>query len=579
MWPLVTSAQMRALDAHTIERLGVPGAVLMENAGRGVVAVLVQLQARGQIDLQAARLIVVAGPGNNGGDGFVIARHLHMQGLAVQLLLCAERERVRGDALTHLLAAQACGVPTVDCGDIDGVGRVAAVLSDLQPRDVIVDALLGTGVSRPVAGALADVVAAVNRSAARRLAVDLPSGMDADRGLPSGSASGAEGGAAAVVSADWTVTFALPKLGLCGAPGFVYAGEIFVVDIAIPPALHAQHGVRARLLDGHCVQSRGRPPSPLGHKGSHGHLLIIAGSRGKSGAALLCTRAALRTGVGLCTLAAPAAAVDAGLGTAVLEAMSLPYDLPDAMSDASPADPALLGHTWLHAAQGKQALAVGPGLPVHPSVARALRTLLTTSELPALPIVLDADALNQLVGHDEVLQTAAQRGHALVLTPHPGEAARLLRSRVADIQADRVAAAQELCRRTGAVILLKGARTVICAPPNLVIGDVPPLSICPSGNDGMGTGGMGDVLTGILGALLTAGWPAYDAACAAAYLHGRAADRLRQDRAPGALLLASDVIDALDATRRQLVLDSALGLSTQSALWPVRPLLDLGRTA
>lgn len=551
MIPLVSAEQMRALDSETITQIGIPGAVLMESAGRGVVEVLWQLHHQGAVDLYGAQVIVIAGPGNNGGDGFVIARYLHNRGAAVRLLLCAERERVKGDALLHLQAAQACGVtPTVYSGD-SGAAQVAAQLQRLARRDVIIDALLGTGLTKAVSGPLRHVIEAVNHSTAIKIAVDLPSGLDADLGVPAGTV-----GEPVIVNADHTITLGLCKLGLVSAPGFTYAGRVRLVDIGIPEALCAHHGVAARLLDERCIVRLGQPRSPLGHKGSHGHLLIVAGSRGKTGAAKLCTRAALQTGVGLCTVAAPVEIADRVLSERTACAMTHPYELGDSG--------AALAQQLLSASVGKHALAVGPGLPVTEAMKQALLELVQSG---TTPLLLDADALNQLCGEESVLRVAAKAGRQIILTPHPGEAARLLGESVASVQSNRIHSARELCRRTGAVVVLKGARTLVAAPDEVVREASPstqegavaqhspppsrhgPLSVCPKGNAGMGSGGMGDVLTGIAGALLAAGWPAYDAACAAVYWHGLTGDVLAGERAAGSILSASDLIDTLDRSR------------------------------
>ena len=564
MIPLVSAEQMRTLDTETITQIGVPGGVLMESAGRGVVEVLWQLHHRGAVDLYGGQVLVVAGPGNNGGDGLVIARYLHNRGAAVRLLLCAELGRIKGDALHHLQAAQACGVsPTVYSGD-SGAAQVAALLQRLTRRDLIIDALLGTGLTKAVSGPLRHVIEAVNHSTAVKVAVDLPSGLDADLGVPAGTQ-----GEPVIVHADYTVTLGLCKLGLVSAPGFIYAGQVRLVDIGIPEALCARHGVAARLLDERCLVRLGQPRSPLGHKGSHGHLLIIAGSQGKTGAAQLCARAALHTGVGLCTLAVPSPVVDRVLGEETACAMTHPYELAD--------EPEALARQLLQASVGKHALAVGPGLPVSGAMKQALLEVVLGG---TAPLLLDADALNQLCGEDEALLTAAKAGRQLILTPHPGEAARLLGESVAQVQSDRVRSARELCRRTGAVVVLKGPRTLIVAPDEVVSeagaqeGEVAqhsppprrqgPLSVCPKGNAGMGSGGMGDVLTGMIGALLAGGWPAYDAACAAVYWHGLAGDVLASKRAAGSILVASDLISTLDRARAR-----ALAAVGSPCGWPI----------
>lgn len=529
MMPVVTAAQMRSLDEETIRGIGVPGRVLMENAGRGVVERLLELARAGIIDLDAGQAVVLAGPGNNGGDGMVIARYLHNRGTRTRLLVCAARERVKGDALANLKAAQACGVAPEffpeDARPID------AALAGLGRTDVIVDALLGTGLVRaiPADGMLGRVIEAANRSAAVRVAVDLPSGLDADRGVPLGE-DGRPAGDRTIVRADHTVTFGFPKIGMVGAPGFVYTGTLRVVDIGIPESLCGREGVRARLLDPSCLRPLSGARDPLGHKGTHGHLLVLAGSMGKTGAALLCARGALRVGVGLCTIAVPAAA-QASLSGQVLEAMTAAYE-PAAAAEELPA-----------LAAGKRALAVGPGLPVEkPEPLR--RALLRLAGEEELPLVLDAEALNLLAGLVEVLRRPASKV-PVVLTPHPGEAARMLGRSTAEIQADRVRSAVQLCERSGAVVVLKGARTLIAAPAE----GGPELAIVPTGNAGMGSGGMGDVLCGMIGALLTAGYAPYAAACIGAYWHGLAGDLLLSRSPPGSILAAGELCDTLAEAR------------------------------
>jgi NAD(P)H-hydrate epimerase len=522
---------MRAMDEETIRRIGIPGAVLMENAGRAVVDWALRLRGDG------GEVVVVAGPGNNGGDGMVVARYLYNQGVPLRLLLCAERERVRGDALLHLHAAESCGVVPILCGGEEGAARVEGILRGLGKEDLIVDALLGTGLSTPAEGTMRRIIEAMNGSAAPRLAVDLPSGMDADRGVPRQKDQDKE--TPAIVRAAHTVTFAFPKLGLCGAPGFTYVGELTVADIGIPASLLTGQRVQARLLGASCLDQLVQPIGPLEHKGTHGHLLIIAGSRGKTGASLLCARGAMQVGVGLCTLASPPSAQAAVQGR-VLEAMTQVYgaaledDHDAAGEDALAAE--LIGLT-----QGKRALCIGPGIPTVAPMQKALLRLLGAGEGP---VVLDADALNLVA--DDVAALAAVR-RPLVLTPHPGEAARLLSTSAGQVQDDRPESARRLCRTTRAVVVLKGARTVIAAPGD---GDEVLLSICPTGNGGMGSGGMGDVLTGILGALLCAGLSAYEAACAGVYLHGLAGDLLAAARPPGTILLAGDLADFIPEARR-----------------------------
>jgi ADP-dependent NAD(P)H-hydrate dehydratase / NAD(P)H-hydrate epimerase len=506
---LVTAAEMRALDREVIEQVGVPGVVLMDAAGRGVVDVIAA-----RADLSRARVVVYAGAGNNGGDGFVVARHLANRGAAVEVVLCAPADKVSGDALVHLLAAERSGVPFHDAADADGLARAAARTAD---AGVVVDALFGTGLTREVTGHLAQAIEDINAHRGLKVAVDVPSGLDADRGVPLG----------ACVRADHTVTFAFAKRGLVSAPGFTFVGELHVADIGIPERLARARGVRAELLSKHALSPL-VVRDPLGHKGTHGHLLLLAGSSGKTGAALLAGLAALRSGVGLCTVAAPHEA-QAALDGRVPELMTAWYG---ATGD----------NTWDELApllEGKRAVAAGPGMPPSLPMREVLGHLCRAAAERGIALVLDADALNHLAADPSLLD-----GHAaperVVLTPHPGEAARLLARSTADVQSDRTRAALELAQRFAATVALKGARTVVAAPDGR-------LAICPAGNPGMGTGGTGDVLTGCTGALLARGLDGFAAACAAVFWHASAGDRVAAER--GAIgITAGDVANALPAT-------------------------------
>jgi ADP-dependent NAD(P)H-hydrate dehydratase / NAD(P)H-hydrate epimerase len=481
---IVTAEEMRALDREVIDTIGVPGAVLMEAAGRAVAERVRALAPRGEV-------VVYAGPGNNGGDGFVAARHLMNWGIATRVLLWADRHKIRGDAHLHLVACEKTGVCVLNPGAPEETADAA----------VVVDALLGTGLDREVTGPLADAIARINGHRAVKVAVDIPSGLHADRGVPMGTC----------VRADHTVTFAFAKRGLVGAPGFTYAGKLEVADIGIPEWLARARGVTSRLLDDKALAPMVRPLDPLAHKGTRGHLLILAGSVGKSGAALLCGSAALRGGAGLVTLAAPFELMPVVDGR-VLELMTSWYHLPP--------EPTVL----LAALEGKRALAAGPGMPSDPAMREVLQALARRAADAGIGLVLDADALNHLAAMGQILDARPP----VVLTPHPGEAARLLGRTTADVQADRVAAAEELAAKFAAVVVLKGARTVIACSSEL--------AICPTGGPQLGSGGTGDVLTGLVGALLAQGIEPFEAACAAVYAHGLAGDRA------GGNLVAHDLL-------------------------------------
>lgn len=510
---LVTAQEMRALDHQMIAEIGVPGVVLMESAGRGVADVI------GRLKPALGAVAVFAGRGNNGGDGFVTARHLAGRGVQAQVVLACARDQLAGDARQHFIACENSGVRVLDGGS---QAALAAAAGEVAGAEVVVDALLGTGLERPISGQLAAAVEAINRHPGLKVAVDIPSGLDSDRGVPLG----------ACVRADHTVTFAFAKLGLVSAPGFTFAGQVHVVDIGIPEALARAHGIKAELLSARVLDPLRRPRDPLGHKGSFGHLLVVAGSRGKTGAALLAGRAALALGVGLCTVMAPEEA-QRSIDGRVPELMSASY---------GPADPLDL-QTALAALErelaGKRALAVGPGIPTGAGMRPLLAGLCRAAAQANVSLVIDADGLNHLASDPRILEGARVPGAEteIVLTPHPGEAARLLGRSSAEVQADRIGSAHALAARFQSVAVLKGARTLIAAPGGR-------LAVCPTGNPGMATGGTGDVLTGMVGALLAQGVRAFDAACAAVFLHGAAGD-LAATRRGQLSLVAHDVIDVI----------------------------------
>jgi NAD(P)H-hydrate epimerase len=516
-----SAAAMRELDRIAIEEFGVPGAALMESAGRGVARAVRRLTRRGD------HVAIVCGGGNNGGDGYVAARHLVHAERRVTLLRLAPRDRVTGDGRVYLAVLERmveAGAP-IDVVAADAPGGPAAELRGRGPFRCVVDAVFGTGLSRPVSGVYLEAIEAINRvrtdTGARVVAVDLPSGVHADTGAILGAA----------VRADVTTTFAARKLGLTQYPGAALAGRVVVVYIGFPPQVVGRY--RARGEEPVCgVLERRDVAAALprvrgdAHKGTFGHLVVVAGSRGHSGAAVLAARAALRMGAGLVTLATTQ--------TARLEAaVQAPEVMTWAWCDADePRDEDLAALERL--TSGKDALALGPGVPRTAGMARIVERLL---ERFHGPVVVDADGLNALAdaGRVEAFRVAARR---LVLTPHPGEMARLAGASTADVQADRIGAAWRLARELDACVVLKGARTVIADGP---AGRV---AVNPTGNPGMATAGSGDVLTGAVGALLARGLAPEDAARVGVFVHGAAGDLAIAGRAPDGLI-ASDILEAL----------------------------------
>jgi ADP-dependent NAD(P)H-hydrate dehydratase / NAD(P)H-hydrate epimerase len=496
---VLTAEQMRAVDRAATEDFGVPTLLLMENAGRGVADVVVAEVAgrkAGGGPIDGVRVRVVCGAGSNGGDGLVIARHLALAGAEVRVLLAAPRAKVAagGDAAVMLRALEALGsVTVVDGAAWDGAvaHRWGAALADAQ---VVVDALFGTGLRADVTGVAAAAIAAMNGAPGIKLAVDIPSGIEADSGRTRGVA----------FRADLTATIGARKLGFTLDPE-VPAGRIAVVSLGVPIRPPSALGPFCHFVD--VAQTLATLPrrGPGGHKGTAGHLLVIAGSAGKTGAAWLAARAAMRAGVGLCTVASTAVG-QAALDAKVIEIMTARY------TDGDDADAGSAGRIAALAA-GMRALAIGPGIPTGPGMRALVADL---AGRLALPLVIDADALNLLGADAGPLLTPAPA--ARVLTPHPGEMARLLGTSTAEVQRTRVASARRLAAETRAVVVLKGARTVIAVPDGTV-------HINPTANPALGTAGAGDVLTGVIGALLAQGLEAPEAARLGVLVHGLAGDR------------------------------------------------------
>lgn len=516
---VLTATQMQEVDRRTIDEVGIPGVVLMENAGRGVAEEIMRRFST----TTPRRALILAGKGNNGGDGYVIARYLLNKGWQVTTLILAERQSIKGDAALHLSALENCGGHVV-CFSDDNM--LATFLAAACECTVFVDALFGTGLTKPAQGVYRKAIEWLNLQRAPVVAVDVPSGMEASTGRIPGPA----------VKASLTVTFAFPKVGLVSYPGAGLVGELVVVDIGIPDQVASRVSAECLLVDSAQANSLLPVRRHDGHKGIFGHLLVLAGSTGKAGAAVMAAESGLRGGAGLVTLACPQS-LQPVIASQLKEVMTAP--LAESHGEVSPQSLDNL----LMLAEGKQALAIGPGLGVAAETGALVRSLLQQVDLP---MVIDADGLTALCGHTQILER--QAGRQIVLTPHPGEMARLTTLSVDEIQADRVAVARDFALRHQVVLLLKGARTVIASPDGLV-------HVNSTGHAGLASGGMGDVLTGLIGSLLAQGLTALDAATLGAYLHGLAADRLLAIYGDAGLL-ATDVMSEIPAARRALSKES-----------------------
>ncbi len=477
---------MAVLEQQAHERHGISVSALMERAGaRAADAARLLLRERG-----GRRVVVLAGKGNNGGDGLVAARHL-VGDSQVRVLFAAPSDELRGDPAVHLHALRERHVEIIEART-QAAGALDRLLRD---ADLLVDAIFGTGFRGPAGGAPAEIIEAANRSGTPILAVDVPSGTDAESGRADPPC----------IRAVATVTMALPKVGLVQHPAAAHAGRVFVAEIGIPPSLVDAAPIHTTLALAAWVDRTVPARDPDGHKGLFGHVLVVAGARGFAGAAVLCARGALRAGAGLVTIAGPASL--AGVPPASLpEAMtrSLPETAAGTVSESACDMIAEL-------AAERQVVAIGPGLTTHPDVVALVRRLLPRIEAP---VVVDADALNALASEPGRLRDVPG---PVVITPHPGEMARLVGRTAAEVQRDRLGTAREAARTFGTITILKGARTVVAAPDGRAV-------IIPRGNAAMATGGTGDVLTGAVAAMLGRRLPPFEAAACAAYLHGLAGD-------------------------------------------------------
>jgi NAD(P)H-hydrate epimerase len=494
---------MRDFDAHAVAHCHVPSLLLMENAGAGATDVLVRELLGGAG--RGARVVLVCGTGNNGGDGLVIARQLAVRGALPIVFLVGDSQRLSADTHVNLEAWRGIGGQV---RELPPGGSLSELNDAMGEAQVVVDAIFGTGLDRPIEGPLVEIIHLMNRATAPRFAVDIPSGLDADTGATLGVA----------VEARATATFSHRKLGLLTPNGAQHAGRVHVVDIGVPASLVGQIGSSGLLLDAaDAGRWLGRRP-PGAHKNSAGHVLILAGSVGKVGAPQLVAHGALRAGAGLATIATwPEAAL--AIEGKILEAMTARID-----------------HNTIGASieailQGKQAVVMGSGLGLEDDARTAVEYVLATWHGP---VVVDADALSMFAGRPSVFMAAKNA----ILTPHPGEAGRLLNKSAAQVEGDRFRSARELVAATGAVVVLKGAHTIVVSPDAR-------LAVSPVACPALGTAGSGDLLGGVIGALACT-MPAFEAACAGVLLHGLAGDAWSQahggaDRG----LLASEIGDLM----------------------------------
>ena len=492
---ILDSAQMRNIDRRATERFGVPSIVLMENAASAVVDALFDHYP------DCDRVAIFCGTGQNGGDGFAIARHLENRHVTPIVIVVGARASIKGDARTNLEICERLGLPMYDVRDS---AHVETMLAHAADADVVVDAIFGTGLNRAPEGMFADLIRGIAELRLPVIAVDLPSGANASSQQPFEPC----------LQAELTVTFAAPKVCHVFEPAATYCGEVIVADISIPDAALEDEAVSLALIAPRDVQPLLAPRLANTHKGTYGHVAIVAGSPGRSGAAVLAARGAIRAGAGLVTVATDHETAKL-IHVASIESMT--YS----------------GDEFSEFLRNKSAVLIGPGLPDSDDAYDAVRGLAAGIELP---LVIDASALNAFAEEPGEINP---NGLPRVITPHPGELARILGTTTTAINNDRIASAREAARATNAIVVLKGHQTLVAEPDGHVY-------VNPTGNAGMASGGMGDVLAGIVVALLARAADPVDAACAAVYVHGLAGDLVKDDLGDTGLA-AMDVAERIPA--------------------------------
>lgn len=501
---VLTAPQMREVDLRTIAS-GIPGLVLMENAGHRVIELLQEKFA----PLSRHRVVVLCGKGNNGGDGFVVARQLHtrLRPGSLDVVFAGKAADLTGDAAVNFQMLAACGCPVAE-----------AITPEMRPATIVIDALLGTGLSGPARGQMLELIHEINTGfpAARVVAVDIPSGLASDTGATLGEA----------VRADYTVTFTAPKVGQVLPPNCDSVGELRVGAIGSPPELYEEDdSISLCLSEPGCFRRLLAPRAHGAHKGNFGHVLVVGGSRGKSGAAAMAGTSALRAGAGLVTVASASSAAPV-IAAHAAELMTEPLAETDTGGISTQA---FEYGRFTAVVEQKTVLAIGPGLGTHFETVAFVRQVVSEYEQP---MVIDADGLNALVGEEF-------RGRpSLVLTPHPGEMARLAGVSRDDILSDRVGVARSFAGEWNVVLVLKGQRTLVALPDGRVW-------INPTGSPAMASGGAGDILTGLIAGLMAQFPDAPETAVlAAVYLHGRAGELGAAELGEQALL-ATDLLQFL----------------------------------
>ncbi|MBI4482369.1 MAG: NAD(P)H-hydrate dehydratase [Acidobacteria bacterium] len=524
MIKILKASEVNEIDHVTCEKIGIPRLILMENAGIQVVSVLQEVYP----DLPTKKIGIFCGKGNNGGDAMVVSRQLTMKGIAPEVYLLAARDQYQGDALTNLKILEK--IEEIQLREVTTTEEWRRAAQQLDQYDIKIDGLLGTGITKPVEGLYAEVIQGLNESRGENVSIDIPSGLFCDsesREHPS-------------VVADVTVTFTAPKVSHLLGDAAEAVGKLFIRPIGSPDSLLQDERYFLNLITPEDVRGTIPPRRPTSHKGDYGRILVVAGSRGKTGAAAMVGFGALRSGAGLVTIATPRGSQPV-VASQFYELMTEGLE---ETGEGTISEAAL--DRVLRLLEDSDVLALGPGLSTHPSTVTFVRQLVKFSPVP---LVLDADGLNGFRGERQLLQN--HKGLPLVITPHPGEMGRLMNLSTSEVLKNRVSLSRTLAREQGIYVILKGHRTLVADPGGQVY-------VCPTGNPGMATAGVGDVLTGVVASFLVKRQPEghpkeYAAALSAAvYAHGLAGD-LAAARRGEESLVAGDLLDSLADAFQQVL--------------------------
>jgi hydroxyethylthiazole kinase-like uncharacterized protein yjeF len=510
---MLSPERMARYDAYAIKTWGIPSAVLMENAGRNTYRLMKEKYLNG-----ARQIAVICGKGNNGGDGFVIARYALADGYKTKVYLLCSGEDLKDDAALNMKLYMSLRGEIIECDNNPKI-----VKEGLKDADIIVDAIFGTGLSKEVKGKERVAIEEINRSGKPVIAVDIPSGIDGMRGVPLGVA----------VKAIHTFTYGYPKPGHIIYPGADHTGKLTVIDISIPSIAENEIGIDGHVVDGEMVRGFLRPRLSGSHKGTYGHAAVIAGSVGKTGAAHMASLAALKIGAGLVTLAIPES-LNAIMEVKLTEVMTFPVE------DKGKGCFMLSSFKKLaDFVEDKDVIVIGPGLSQFGETMEMVRKLFTEVKKP---FVIDADGINAFQGHLDILKKA--KGQA-VLTPHPGELARIMGMTPQDVNADRIGIGAKFVEKHGVNLLLKGARSILFTTDGGTF-------INPTGNPALAKGGSGDILTGFIGGLAAQGYTLAQSSIIGAYLHGYIADTWHADTGSDIDLLASDLLNGVGRTMKEI---------------------------